>query len=96
MPERVCYKKKGNKMTSTNGERAKTNNITSGAKVRLLVDDMDNDENGLERKIPAGTLGTITNVDHSTVTGFHYHVEFDNGGWLIFYTDQLASHLEIL
>jgi hypothetical protein len=83
-------------MTSQNAEAAKREYFTSGAKVRLLVDDMDNDENGLDRKIPAGTLGTITNVDYSAVTGFHYHVEFDNGGWLIFYTDQLASHLEVI
>lgn len=83
-------------MTNQNAEAAKRECFTLGAKVRLLVDDMDNDENGLDRKIPAGALGTITNVDYSAVTGFHYHVEFDNGGWLIFHTDQLASHLELI
>jgi hypothetical protein len=49
-------------MTSQNGGGTNRNNYKSGAMVRLLIDDMDNDENGLERKIPAGTLGTITNI----------------------------------
>ena len=62
---------------------------------RLLIDDMDN-EHGLERKIPAGTRGIITNIDESPFAGFHYHVEFDNGGWLIFYPDELSSHLELV
>jgi hypothetical protein len=93
----VRYKrKKGNKMTSQNAEGAKREYFTSGVKVRVLIDNMDNDEHGLERKIPAGTIGTITLVEYSTVTGFHYHVEFENGGWLIYYTEELASHLELL
>ena len=75
---------------------AKMKEYTTGARVRLALDDMDNDEHGAERKIPAGTLGTITRVDHSPKTGAHYHVEFENGGWLIFYADQLTSHLELL
>ena len=83
-------------MTSQDGGETTVNSYASGVRVRLLIDDLDNDENGSERKIPAGTLGSITRVDHSVATGFHYHVEFDNGGWLIFYADQLTSHLELI
>ena len=83
-------------MNSQDVGEIKVNSYASGERVRLLIDDLDNDECGSERRIPAGTIGTITNVEHSAATGYHYHVEFDNGGWLIFYTDQLTAHLELL
>jgi hypothetical protein len=67
-----------------------------GTKVRLLVDDMDNDENGLERKIPSGTYGTIFATDESERDGPYFHVAFDNGGWLIFYPDEFTAHLDII
>lgn len=67
-----------------------------GMKVKLLIDDMDNDENGLERKIPAGTYGTITAMDESARDGRYFHVEFDKGGWLIFYPPELAAHLGLI
>ena len=81
-------------MTNHTADDSKEYKYPLGSKVRLLIDDLDNDEHGAERRIPAGTLGTITNIDRSAVTGLHYHVEFENGGWLIFYTDQLSTHLE--
>lgn len=67
-----------------------------GVRVKLLIDDMDNDENGRERKIPAGTYGTITVRDESARDGPYFHVEFDNGGWLIFYPEEFAAHLELI
>lgn len=83
-------------MGSQNAQVTKMNSYTVGARVKLLVDDLDNDENGLERKIPAGTLGTITDIDESVRNGHHYHVVFDNGGWLIFHPNELSSHLELI
>ena len=83
-------------MATQNEQGTNLSSYRVGAKVKLLINDLDNDENGLERKIPAGTHGAITAIDESAETGFHYHVEFANGGWLIFYTDELASHLELI
>lgn len=70
--------------------------LEGGMKVKLLIGDMDNDENGLERKIPAGTYGTITARDESKRDGPYFHVVFDNGGWLIFYPEEFAAHLELI
>ncbi len=70
--------------------------IGVSTRVRLLIDDMDNDENGLERKIPAGTCGTIIGRDESARDGPYFHVGFDNGGWLIFYPEEFAAHLELI
>ena len=67
-----------------------------GMKVKLLIDDLDNDENGLERKIPAGTYGTIIGRDESARDGPYFHVGFENGGWLIFYPEEFAAHLELI
>ena len=83
-------------MTSQGAHGTKSSTYTVGARVKLLVEDMDNDEHGLERKIPAGTCGIITSVDESPSVGFHYHVEFDKGGWLIFYPDELPSCLKLI
>ena len=51
-----------------------------GAKVRTLVDQIDDDEKGRERITLAGAEGEVTFVDF----GGRVHVGFTNGAWLIF------------
>ena len=70
--------------------------VAVGMRVKLLIADMDNDENGIERKIPVGTRGRVFARDESLRDGPYFHVAFDNGGWLIFYPKEFELHLELV
>jgi len=50
-------------MASEYDSKTNLNQYPLGSKVKLLIDDLDNDEFGRERPIPAGTIGAIANVE---------------------------------
>lgn len=63
-----------------------------GDKVRLLVDDMDCDEEDEVRTNPAGAIGEVSTVDTSGPEGsLRYHCTFPNGMWTVYEHGELHT-----
>ena len=68
-----------------------------GKRVRLLIADLDHDENDEERLIPAGTIGTLARLNHVDSRGnSHYDVFWENDGWTIHAENEFAGKLELM
>jgi hypothetical protein len=76
---------------------ADSNDDLVGRRIRSLKPDVDRDEDDCERKVPAGSFGTISRFNHVSADGGSvYDVFWDNGAWTIYSQSEVDEHLELI